>query len=225
MSSVYSYSYHSYSYQQADELVIKSYTFALIKNLKWPYQVEITLSQIGMMDSIITKENNSHIKVFQRLYDIFHQKAFDEISRDSSKLRTYSLVKRKIGLEGYLSSNTNINTQNRIALTKFRLSNHDLMIEKGKHIKLDKAERFCPCCPTLVETEMHFLLHCKTFLCMRTELLAAIMLSEPSFNSLSDDDKFIYLLNNEYAFKYTSTCIRKGFQCRTFLLEKHKNNV
>ena len=97
----------------------------------WPSQVKRTLSQIGIMESFITKDKSSHLKLFQRLCDIFHQNAFSEISKDNSKLRTYNLVKTKIGLENYLNSNMVI--KDRIALTKLRLSNHTLMIEKGRH--------------------------------------------------------------------------------------------
>ena len=177
-----------------------------------------------MMESFMNKEKISHIKVFQRLYDIFHQVAFADISRVNSKLRTYSLIKTEIGLEDYLSSNIKISTQDRIALTKFRLSNHDLMIEKGRHINVVRTERFCPFCPTLIETEMHFLLQCETFLCLRRELYTEIMYEAPTFNSLSNDDKFIYLLNSKEAIKHVGSFLRKGFQCRTFLLDNHKNS-
>ena len=45
--------------------------------------------------------------------------------------------------------------------TKFRLSNHNLMIEKGRHRNVDESLRFCPFCPNTVEDEIHFLLQCK----------------------------------------------------------------
>ena len=79
--------------------------------------------------------------LFQRLVDIFHQTAFTEVRDGGSKLRTYSLLKTEIGFERYLNEVTSI--QNRISLTKFRLSNHSLMIEKGRHLHINKNERFC----------------------------------------------------------------------------------
>ena len=90
--------------KQCNELLIKSYRFSLSENLVWPSQVKQTLSQIGMMESFITKDKSSHSKLFQRLCDIFHQNAFSEISKDNSKLRTYNLIKTKIGLENYLNT-------------------------------------------------------------------------------------------------------------------------
>ena len=61
--------------------------------------------------------------------DIFHQNAFAQIGKETSKLRTYSQLKVSIGLEKYLL--THKNTDDRIQLTKIRLLNHPLMIEKG----------------------------------------------------------------------------------------------
>ena len=53
--------------------------------------------------------------------------------------------------------------KDRIALTKLRLSNHKLMIEKGRHLKLDRNRRFCPFCPNEVEDEIHFMITCKNY--------------------------------------------------------------
>ena len=80
-----------------------------------------------------------------RMVDIFHQEAFAEINRDGSKLRTYAKIKQERGISNYLSSVTNV--ERRITLSKIRLSNHDLMIEKGRHQKLEVNQRNCPFCP------------------------------------------------------------------------------
>ena len=62
--------------------------------------------------------------------DIFHQEAFSKIQKEGSKLRTYGLLKREIGLENYL---TDINSPNiRRSVSKFRLSNHSLLTETGR---------------------------------------------------------------------------------------------
>ena len=112
--------------KRENKLVTMSYNFGLLEKLKWPSQIESNLSRIGMMEHFINKQNTTHLVVFQRLNDVFRQDTFAEIRKDSSKLRPYSLIKTKIGMEGYLAAHPQINTQ-------FRLSNHDLMIEKGRH--------------------------------------------------------------------------------------------
>ena len=139
--------------KNANKLVVKSYEFAIEENLNWPYLIQNKLKEIGMVNSF--KEGREiHVKAYSRMRDIFHQEAFAAINQESSKLRTYKLLKEEIGMETYLTIVNN--TKNRTTLTKFRLSNHTLMIEKGRHQNIDKNHRFCPCCPTRIEDEMHF---------------------------------------------------------------------
>ena len=47
-----------------------------------------------------------HQKVFQRLADEFLQNAFENIKKDSSKLRVYGLYKTDIGYEKLPRTNT-----------------------------------------------------------------------------------------------------------------------
>ena len=108
------------------------------------------------------------IVVHKRIVDIFHQKSFTEISKESSKLRTYSLLKKEVKREPYLLCVKNV--EDRISMTKFRLSNHKLMIEKGRYINMAKNERKCPFC-SAVEDETHFLMTCGTYTILRNDLL------------------------------------------------------
>merc|ERR1712240_795106 len=96
-------------------------------------------------------------KVFGRLSDNFHQTSFEWISEDSSKLRTYATFKTETGYEKYLVNVRNFSIRSHV--TKFRLSNHRLAIETGRHTtpKTPKEERFCQFCPGKVEDEYHFL--------------------------------------------------------------------
>ena len=48
-----------------------------------------------------------------------------------------------------------------IALTKFRMSSHDLSIERGRFENTEKINRLCIFCNlNIVENEYHFLLVC-----------------------------------------------------------------
>ena len=67
------------------------------------------------------------MKTLAREKDIFHQTEFFNIQEDSAKLRTYSKIKTDIGLEEYLTQVRN--TSDRIAMSRLRLSSHNLMIE------------------------------------------------------------------------------------------------
>ena len=131
---------------KANDLIIKSHGFSLAQELSWSSQIRDTLAGIGLLESFINVNPTSHTRAFQRKVDIFHQNAFAELKEESSKLRTYGIIKQNQGIEKYLLAD--IKPDHRLAMTKLRLSNHDLMIEKGRHQKIDKNFQFCPFCAT-----------------------------------------------------------------------------
>ena len=47
-------------------------------------------------------------RLFQQLIDNFHQRSLENIKDDSSKLRTYGLVKTEAGMEDYLQRVKNV---------------------------------------------------------------------------------------------------------------------
>ena len=134
--------------------------------------------------------------------DIFHQNAFAQIVKETSKLRTYSQLKGSIGLEKYLLTITN--TDDRSQLTKIRLSNHPVMIEKGRHQSIEKQSRFCPFCENQVEDEIHFLLDCRALTHLRMELFSKINNETEDAISRNRTDKFKLLLSNEKHYPHNS---------------------
>jgi hypothetical protein len=68
------------------------------------------------------------------------------------------LFKNNISLEPYLSMK---NDEQRILLSKLRISNDNLEIERGRHRGLQAKERICKLCLKEVEDEIHFLLKCE----------------------------------------------------------------
>ena len=208
--------------KKANPLVLKSYEFATTENLNWPLLVKNKLATNGMMQ-FFDGGSNIHEKVFVRMKDIFHQEAFAAINMESSKLRTYKLIKGEIGFEKYLSSFKNI--KERRILTKFRLSNHTLMIEKGRHKNIDKKLRFCPFCPNRIEDELHFLLECTCFEIHRKELFIAIneRLKESHLTYRNKNEKFVQLLSNIDLLPLTAHYLVKAFHTREYLLQNYKN--
>ena len=69
-------------------------------------------------------------------------------------------MKTKYEAEDNLSSQTNISL--RKELTKLRISNHELMIERGRYHspKIPREERLCQLCKNKVEDEKHFIFKC-----------------------------------------------------------------
>ena len=164
-------------------LLCSSYKMAMEHNLVWISNVKSYLEKNGMLCFYEKLYENKppfiHKKLFQVLTDSFHQEAFTNIGEASSKLRTYGMIKYHIGLENYLIQIKN--TEVRRAVTKFRLSNHNLNIEKGRHKGVPKELRFCPFCPSEVETEIHFLMECSLYQKIRDEMLTEIIRQNPSF--------------------------------------------
>ena len=60
--------------------------------------IQNNLAEIGMMQSF-EGGNNICEKAFSRMRDIFHLEVFATIYKEPSKLRTYEIIKRVIGLE------------------------------------------------------------------------------------------------------------------------------
>ena len=70
-------------------------------------------------------------------------------------------MKSQIGLKPYLHEIKDI--KDRVSFTKLRLSNHQPMIEKGRHQKINKNMCFCPFCINKTVNELHFLLEYTSF--------------------------------------------------------------
>ena len=205
---------------EANSVVLKIHQMASELNLPWPSMNKNILDSVGISPE--SEINNIHRVAFEKLKENFHQQSFDEISSEHSKLRTYAKLKTVTGLEEYLNSVENV--RDRTALTKIRLSNHSLMIEKGRHQGLQENERVCPFCDNEIENEFHFVMECNTFDVLRQQLLTEMMGTDNVFNELDDNEKFIFILSKPEASKIAGEYLNKTLQIRSFLLENHKRN-
>ena len=116
------------------------------------------------------------------------------------KADSYKLFKKRVEYENYLTDIKN--RKRRVSFTKFRLSDHCLMIEKGRHIRpiIPRNERFCPFCPSSVEDEIHFLTTCPTYNLISEKLFSELPIQRATFYS----DKFLlfkYLMKEKKAIK------------------------
>ncbi len=112
-----------------------------------------------------------------------------------NKLRTYKLFKTEFQLEGYL---THVHiTKYRVALTRLRVSCHNLQIELGRFHKpsIPPEQRLCAHCQQ-VEGEIHFLCVCPVYHSQREEVFSAACLLFPGFAYISTKDKLIYLMQS-----------------------------
>ena len=81
---------------------------------------------------------------------------------------------------------------------KFRLSDHCLQIEKGRHNRpiTPREERFCPFCPESIKNEIHFLMECPAY-SNRDSFFHERSTLVPNFPLLNAEEKFKYLMLQE----------------------------
>ena len=120
--------------------------------------------------------------------------------KEHSRYQFYASVKKSFHIENYLVYIRDFTL--RAALSRLRMSSHNLMIEKGRHLGLRKEDRVCDFCQVL-EDENHFIFHCKKFTKQRDCI--------HNFQKLSKlDDIFNDEMNNKCLVdlaKYTKSCL------------------
>ena len=225
--------------KKGNELLLSSYQHNTEND--WGNNVKNYFSSIGLLNLFLESPpeegnnqtaRNPHIEteipgstsdktpweqIFNREKDMFQQIALHDL-QTSSKLKTLALVKNDTICENYLLSVENVS--NRTALTKFRLSNHNLMIEKGRHQNADLQDRTCPFCPDQIEDEFHFLLKCPIYRELRHKLFDDIRTTMMGFYQPQDEHfLFWFLLKNPLIANITGNFIRLAMELRAFLLE------
>ena len=107
----------------------------------------------------------------------------------------YLKYKCSFGPEKYLAI---LPFHKRKLLTRFRISSHKLMVERGRYKKLDVSQRLCQKCSlNLVEDETHFLFQCPAHASDRNKLISLSSEICLNFSTLQDNEQMIWLLNNE----------------------------
>lgn len=108
------------------------------------------------------------------------------------------MFKFNIKQEQYLSMK---NIKLRTTLSKFRLSAHNLEIERGRFKNgkyLPPNQRLCKHCDlNICEDEIHFLLQCPNYTELRSELFTFCMSRNKYFRLYDDMQKFIWLLSSD----------------------------
>ena len=112
----------------------------------WISFVKTCLDNLGMSECFIEQQVNNvkHFKqvVKTKLYDQFLQE-WDDTVFNTSKCSVYRIYKSEHCLEQYFDI---LPTHLAFYLCKFRTTNHNLPIEKGRHFNIDRNQRFCHLC-------------------------------------------------------------------------------
>ena len=136
-------------------------------------------------------------------------------TKTQSKMQFYLALNRNYDLAPYLTLITDKNL--RTTLTKYRLSEHSLAIEVGRHRQtwLPKENRLCPHCEQgTVETELHFLTQCTKYEDIRLNYFKKISEVLPEFLLASSEERLSYLTgeNEEclvLAAQYVTSCHKR----------------
>jgi hypothetical protein len=142
------------------------------------------------------------------------------------KLRTYVLFKSTFQTEEYLHI---FNKRHRQALSRFRMSAHNLEIEKGRWLrklengkwrnsKIPVEERLCVFCPNQeIESESHVLMTCNNYSDIRSSLLINARMLIHNFDRLDQESKFIAILQSQESSltQHLAKCIYEIFTKRS----------
>ena len=160
------------------------------------YVYEINNNVVPNFNNYVNKFNisNQNINAMKKhdvssIYQENYDRRWGVYIRNSTKAISYSIFKNTVYFEKYLYQIRN--TKNRIALTRFRLSNHNLLIEKGRHVRprLERSERRCFLCKDEIEDEKHFITKCPFYLKERAMLFRSLLDNSTNFNSLVSDEQ------------------------------------
>ena len=134
----------------------------------------------------------------QRIFDMYYQKWYSEIN-NSSRLMSYCIFKHEFVPEKYLS--LQFENKYKVALTRFRVSSHDLFIETGRYENptIERTQRLCKSCNMKqIEDEFHFLLVCPKYRELRRKYLKPYFCHWPTlrkFDNLMSSTTYKTVLN------------------------------
>ena len=111
-----------------------------------------------------------------------------------NKLRTYRKLKANFEAEKYLY--TDVDKCSISTFVRVRISNCNLDIERGRYSKLPVEQRIFRLCSSEVEDEFHFIMHCPKLSAYRVDLFESLSLVIPSFQDISEIEKYILSSND-----------------------------
>ena len=133
------YSWHTFAKNISNDIDIEYTSFTNCTNRK----------DFNIMRKNIAKCSENH---FRELLS----KNIEKLN-ESNKLFLYKTLKESgTTPEFYLS---HPNKQYRKNITKFRISDHKLLIETGRYYKIPREDRLCSVCKK-IDDEIHFFIHC-----------------------------------------------------------------
>jgi hypothetical protein len=152
-----------------------------IHDYEWLKYIKSSLEDLGLnylwLSQSVPNINWLKSIIKQRISDQFVQNWHTSVS-DSSKSLFYRTIKNNINLENYLLL---LPKRLSIPITKLRLGNHKLPIEKGRWENRSREERICSHCnQNELGDEYHYLFICPFFVDTRKKYIKSKYLLRPN---------------------------------------------
>ena len=106
--------------------------------------------------------------------------------------------------------------RHRAAFSKFRCGVAPIRIETGRYEGLPEEARLCPFC-NILENEMHVVMNCRVYDDLREPLLSKAANCNPTFNSLSEVNQFVFLFSSPDLVRISAKTCAKIMQRRQTL--------
>ena len=120
---------------------------------------------------------NHFKKVAKSRIDEYYKNYWLKCLNESSKCYLYKGYKSELSLEKYL---INLPDELRICMSKFRMCNHKLPIELGRHNNIERNLRKCNKCGIDIGDEYHYLFICDYFKDERSMFIQGSFYKKPS---------------------------------------------
>lgn len=176
---------------------------------------------------ILAKKNNinklnllpkSILREIDATNQMLYIEFWKEEIKNNNKLEIYRSLNRNYCLAPYLQNIKDRKKRN--ILTKYRISDHNLHIETGRHKQtwLPRDMRSCSFCTNEVENEEHFLLYCCKYTPIRETYFVELKKYIPNFEILPSQSKICILLGenrncSNIAADYIMTCHKSRVTC------------
>ena len=178
--------------QRTSSLCYDALSFEM-KNSENPNFIKFSEKFNLNIEDMVSNPKAKLTEICHNTYDRF----WKHIISESPKAISFNKYKTNIILESHLVQK--INVKHKIALSRFRLSNHSLMIEKGRHMKpkIERNQRWCFVCKNEIEDGEHVLIICPLYNPQRKFLEKACLENCNRYMHLNKEQKFIYIMSNE----------------------------
>ena len=197
---------------------------------EWNDNIRFTLFKHGFGYLWLQKDIDQNIvnqelhNLVRRIKDCTIQNYFS-VLKTQSKMRTYIKYKHEFSMEPYIAK---LHFKARQQISKLRLSDHNLEIERGRYHRpsLKPEDRTCMFCPQKIEDEFHFLTECTAYSDERQNLVNSMTRSFPNIVLFHKNKLFSIIFEcNEQHSKLISSFVQKFNEIRNEKIEIRENAI